>query len=137
MYPGSVTSKKTIEWGYFSDDDDKWKAVDKSSINDEVEGLEKLVGFVGKYIYTGTALHKTLPAQLTGWMEPLSFIYYHYFSYKFLTLFNNLAVFYFFILFETGIADPGTGYYCHYDDGRLRVGEETSYDINAQQKPRK
>jgi hypothetical protein len=48
LYPGSVTSKKTIEWGYFSDDDDEWKVVDKSSMKDEVEGLEKIVGFVGK-----------------------------------------------------------------------------------------
>jgi hypothetical protein len=49
LYPLQVSNKKTIEWGYFSDDDDEWKAVDKSSINDEVEGLEKLVGFEGKY----------------------------------------------------------------------------------------
>ena len=50
MYPGSVTSKKTIEWGYFSDDDDDWKVVDKSSMKDEVEDLEKNVGFVGKFM---------------------------------------------------------------------------------------
>ena len=51
LYPLKVTSKKTIEWGYFTgdDDNDEWKAVDKSSITDEVEGLEKLVGFEGKY----------------------------------------------------------------------------------------
>ena len=51
MYPGSVTSKKAIEWGYFSDDDDDWKVVDKSSMKDEVEDLEKIVGFVGKLCF--------------------------------------------------------------------------------------
>jgi hypothetical protein len=49
LYPLQVSNKKTVEWGYFSDDDDEWKAVDKSSMTDEVEGLEKLVGFEGKY----------------------------------------------------------------------------------------
>ena len=47
----------------------------------------------------------------------------------------NLTLYEFFV--QTGTADSAPGYYCHYDDGRLRVGEETSYDINAQMKPKK
>mmetsp|Transcript_12337 Transcript_12337/g.26013 ORF Transcript_12337/g.26013 Transcript_12337/m.26013 type:complete len:227 (+) Transcript_12337:121-801(+) len=79
LYPVQLSSKKTLEWGYkSSDDDDKedieWKAVDKSSMSEveEVEGFEKLVGFEGR-------------------------------------------------------PDPATGFYCVYDGGRLKLGEETSF----------
>ena len=126
MYPGSVTSKKTIEWGYFSDDDDDWKVVDKSSMKDEVEDLEKIVGFVGKLCFLAH------PPTL-AWIFPALLC-------SFIIIFPSHAViesdFHKFFV-QTGTADSATGYYCHYDDGRLRVGEETSYDINAQMKPKK
>ena len=53
MFPLQLSSKKTLEWGYNSaagDDEDgevEWKIVDKSSVSEEVEGLEKLIGFQG------------------------------------------------------------------------------------------
>ena len=126
MYPGSVTSKKTIEWGYFSDDDDDWKVVDKSSMKDEVEDLEKNVGFVGKFMLLCT------PPTLAWIFPALLFIHYYFSSH---TIIESDS--YEFFVHQTGTADSATGYYCHYDDGRLRVGEETSYDINAQMKPKK
>ena len=69
------------------------------------------------------------------WLE--SFLHYHVHSLFFfpLTPLLNLTLMNSFV--QTGTADSATGYYCHYDDGRLRVGEETSYDINAQMKPKK
>ena len=126
MYPGSVTSKKTIEWGYFSDDDDDWKVVDKSSMKDEVEDLEKIVGFVGKLCFFA---HPTL-----AWIfHVLIIMFIHYYFSSHAIIESDSYTFF----VQTGTADSATGYYCHYDDGRLRVGEETSYDINAQMKPKK
>ena len=127
MYPGSVTSKKTIEWGYFSDDDDDWKVVDKSSMKDEVEDLEKNVGFVGKLCFFLCTLDSGLNLSCI-----IMFIHY-YFSSSHAIIESDSYEFF----VQTGTADSATGYYCHYDDGRLRVGEETSYDINAQMKPKK
>jgi hypothetical protein len=75
LYPGSVTSKKTIEWGYFSDDDDDWKVVDKSSMKDEVEDLEKNVGFVGKLCFFA---HSTLALNLSC---IIMFIHYYFSSH--------------------------------------------------------
>lgn len=124
MYPGSVTSKKTIEWGYFSDNGD-WKVVDKSSMKDEVEDLEKNVGFVGKSCFFA---HPALALNLSC---IIMFIHYYFSSHAII----ESDSYKFFV--QTGTADSATGYYCHYDDGRLRVGEETSYDINAQMKPKK
>ena len=80
MFPLQLSSKKTLEWGYNSasgdddeDGDDEWKIVDKSSMGEEVEGLEKLIGFEGR-------------------------------------------------------PDPASGFYCIYDGGRLKLGEESSFN---------
>jgi len=58
LYPLQVSSKKpSIEWSYFSDEDDCWLVPDKSILSDEavskiVEtegvGLEKVIGFEGR-----------------------------------------------------------------------------------------
>jgi hypothetical protein len=57
LYPLQVSNKKTIEWGYFSDDDDAWKVADKSIMDGDVAskvaetegvGLEKVIGFEGR-----------------------------------------------------------------------------------------
>ena len=75
LYPLQFSSKKTLEWGYHSGDDEnvEWKLVDKTAVADAVEGLEKLIGFEGR-------------------------------------------------------PDPASGYYCVYDGGRLKLGEETSFN---------
>jgi hypothetical protein len=70
-----VSNKKALEWGYYQDDDEEWKIVDKSILDEEandIEGLEKLVGFEGR-------------------------------------------------------PDPASGFYCVYDGGRLKLGEESSF----------
>jgi hypothetical protein len=57
LYPLQVSPKKAIEWGYFSDDDDTWKVVDKVVMDGDATskiaetegvGLEKLIGFEGR-----------------------------------------------------------------------------------------
>mmetsp|Transcript_12230 Transcript_12230/g.34964 ORF Transcript_12230/g.34964 Transcript_12230/m.34964 type:complete len:220 (+) Transcript_12230:120-779(+) len=77
LYPIQLSSKKTLEWGYNSSDDEEtteWKTVDKSSMDtvEVLDGFEKLIGFEGR-------------------------------------------------------PDPSTGFYCVYDGGRLKLGEETSF----------
>lgn len=74
LYPLQLTSKKTLEWGYHTGEDEnsEWKIVDKSCMTDAVEGLEKLIGFEGR-------------------------------------------------------PDPASGFYCVYDGGRLKLGEESSF----------
>ena len=51
LFPIQLSSKKTLEWGYQTGDgeDSEWKLVDKSSLTDAVEGLEKQVGFEGRH----------------------------------------------------------------------------------------
>jgi len=75
LFPLQLSSKKTLEWGYQTgdDEDSEWKLVDKSCMTDAVEGLEKLVGFEGR-------------------------------------------------------PDPASGFYCVYDGGRLKLGEESSFN---------
>lgn len=65
-----------MEWGYYQEQEEVWKSVDKSVLDNEeaaaVDGLEKLIGFEGR-------------------------------------------------------PDPSTGFYCVYDGGRLKLGDESSF----------
>jgi hypothetical protein len=75
LYPLQISNKKTLEWGYYHDNDEEWKIVNKSILEEEsnqVEGLEKMIGFEGR-------------------------------------------------------PDPSTGFYCVYDVGRLKLGDESSF----------
>ncbi|KAG7368017.1 hypothetical protein IV203_030760 [Nitzschia inconspicua] len=73
LYPLQISNKKTLEWGYYQEQDEVWKIVDKSVLDtEEVEGLEKMIGFEGR-------------------------------------------------------PDPSTGFYCVYDEGRLKLGDESSF----------
>jgi len=75
LFPIQLSSKKTLEWGYHTGDEEtnEWKIVDKSCMSTEVDGLEKLIGFEGR-------------------------------------------------------PDPASGFYCVYDGGRLKLGEESSFN---------
>ena len=74
LYPLQLSSKKDLEWGYQTGDNEniEWKTVDKSCMANTVEGIEKLIGFEGR-------------------------------------------------------PDPASGFYCVYDGGRLKLGEESSF----------
>jgi hypothetical protein len=75
LYPLQISNKKTLEWGYYQENDEEWKIVDKSILDEEsnqLDGLEKLIGFEGR-------------------------------------------------------PDPSTGFYCVYDEGRLKLGDESSF----------
>lgn len=74
LYPLQLSSKKDLEWGYQTGDNEniEWKTVDKSCLTNAVEGLEKLIGFEGR-------------------------------------------------------PDPASGFYCVYDGGLLKLGEESSF----------
>jgi hypothetical protein len=65
LYPLQVSTKKTLEWAYYKEDDEEWKIVDKSILlqqdggrddDDDVgvggakipDGIERLIGFEGR-----------------------------------------------------------------------------------------
>ena len=46
-----MSSKKTLEWAYYQNEQEEWKIVDKSILESDdnvVEGIEKLIGFEGR-----------------------------------------------------------------------------------------